>query len=339
MVQTGFGGPEVVRLQRVTEPEPERAGVLVRVAACALNRLDVIQRHGPGVIPGFALPHIAGMDIAGVVEAVGPDVHGVAEGARVVIDPTVGCGACPRCRAGQRGYCPATRIIGGNVPGGLAELVAVPAAAVVPIPDAVSFTDAAALPTAWATAWHAVHSVGAAGRGECVVVQAGASAVGLAAIQLLKRAGATVVAAASTPAKVAQARTAGADVGVLGAAEVPPVVAELTNGQGADLVLDPVGAQTWDASVAALGIGGRLVMLGNLGGDRVAFSLANIYHRGLRLLGAGAYTGEELRAALSACFADGMWLPHAGEFGLAELPDAWSLLEDRHTVGKVLVLP
>src|SRR5262245_25764341 len=88
MVQTGFGGPDVVRLQRVDEPEPRSGEVLVRVAACALNRLDVIQRNGPGVIPGFSLPHIAGTDIAGTVEAVAPDVGNVLAGARVVIDPT-----------------------------------------------------------------------------------------------------------------------------------------------------------------------------------------------------------------------------------------------------------
>jgi NADPH:quinone reductase-like Zn-dependent oxidoreductase len=339
MVQTGFGGPEVVAMQGVTEPAPERGEVLVRVAACALNRLDVIQRNGPGVIPGFTLPHIAGMDIAGTVAAVGADVRTVVEGARVVIDPTLGCGSCPRCLAGQRGYCPRTRVIGGNVPGGLAELVAVPADAVVPIPADISLSAAAALPTAWATAWHAVHGVGAVSIGECVVVQAGASAVSLAAIQLLKRAGATVVAVASSRAKVDEALAAGADLGVLNHDRLPRAVADFTNGHGADMVLDHVGAETWDASVGALCIGGRLVMLGNLSGDRVGFSLANVYHRGLRLLGAGAYSADEFQAALSASFADGFRLPRAGEFGLDELARAWSVLEDRNTIGKVIVLP
>lgn len=338
MVQTDFGGPEVVRMQHLPAPRPRRGEVLVRVGACALNRLDVIQRLGPGVLPGFTLPHIAGMDIAGTVVVTGAAVA-VAEGERVVIDPTLGCGACPRCLVGDRGYCAQARVIGGNVPGGLAELVAVPADAVARIPDHVGLTEAAALPTAWATAWHAVHTVGQVAAGECVVVQAGASAVSLAAIQLAKRAGAGVVAVASTEDKLAAAREAGADLGVRNDDQLPQAVAAFTHGHGAEMVLDHVGAQTWDASLGALGIGGRIVMLGNLSGDRVGFSLANVYHRGLRLLGAGAYSAADFRSALTACFEHGMRLPAAGEFGLDELPAAWSAVEARETVGKVIVLP
>ena len=339
MVQTDFGGPEVVRLQRVPEPKLQQGEVLVRVGACALNRLDVIQRRGPAVIPGFSLPHIAGVDIAGTVAATGPGVASVAEGARVVIDPTVGCGSCPRCRAGQRGYCAQARVIGGNAPGGLAELVAAPADAVLPVPDEIPLPEAAALPTAWATAWHAVHCVGQVAPGDCVVVQAAASAVGLAAIQLCKRAGATVVAVASSADKIAGACAAGADLGLRNDERLPRAVADFTHGNGAEMVLENVGAETWDASLGALGIGGRLVMLGNIGGDRVAFSLANVYHRGLRLLGAGAYSAADFRAALRACFEDDLRLPMAAEFDLEDLPDAWSAVEARATVGKVIVLP
>jgi NADPH:quinone reductase-like Zn-dependent oxidoreductase len=339
MVQTDFGGPDVVQLQLVPEPEPQAGEVLVRVAACALNRLDVIQRRGPAVIPGFSLPHIAGMDIAGTVAGKGRDVSNVDDAARVVIDPTLGCGSCTHCRADQRGYCAHARIIGGNSPGGLAELVAVPADAAVSVPDEVPLVEAAALPTAWATAWHAVHCIGQVAPGECVVVQAGASAVGLAAIQLIKRAGATVVAVASTTTKIADAIASGADLGVRNDEDLPRTVAEFTHGSGADMVLDHVGAETWDASLSSLAIAGRLVMLGNISGDRVGFSLADVYHRGLRLLGAGAYSADDFQTALRVCFEDGLRLPTAGEFGLEDLPDAWSAVEARDTVGKVIVLP
>lgn len=339
MVQTDFGGPEVVRLQLVPEPEPEPGEVLIRVGACALNRLDVIQRRGPAVIPGFSLPHIAGMDIAGTVAGNGQGVTSFVEGARVVVDPTLGCGSCVHCRSDRRGYCADARIIGGNSPGGLAELVAVPADAVVPVPDDVPIAEAAALPTAWATAWHAVHCVGQVAPGECVVVQAGASAVGLAAIQLIKRAGATVVAVTSTAAKVADAVAAGADLGVLNDEDLSRAVSAFTHDHGAEMVLDHVGAETWDSSLSALAIGGRLVMLGNISGDRVGFSLADVYHRGLRLLGAGAYSSDDFHTALRVCFENDLRLPTAGEFGLEDLPDAWSAVEARDTVGKVIVRP
>lgn len=339
MVQTDFGGPEVVRLQLVPEPEPQTGEVLIRVGACALNWLDLIQRRGPAVIPGFSLPHIAGMDIAGTVARTGQGVTGFAVGARVVIDPTLGCGSCVHCKSDQRGYCAQARVIGGNSPGGLAELVTVPADAVLQVPDDVPLAEAAALPTAWATAWHAVHCVGGVAPGECAVVQAGASAVGLAAIQLVKRAGAAVVAAASTPAKVADAIAAGADLGVSNDDDLPRAVAEFTHGNGAEMVLDHVGAETWDASLGTLAVGGRLVMLGNISGDRVSFSLADVYHRGLRLLGAGAYSADDFQTAMSVCFEDDLRLPTAGAFDLEDLPDAWSVVEARETVGKVIVLP
>lgn len=339
MVQVDFGGPEVVLLRDVVEPAVGPDDLLVRVAACGLNRLDVIQRRGPGVLPGFRLPHIAGMDIAGTVVDVGERVTGVRAGDRVVVDPTQGCGICRTCRSGNRAYCEQLRVIGGNAPGGLAELVAVRADTALPIPDSVSLVDAAALPTACATAWHAVVTVAAVVPGECVVVQAGASAVSLAVIQIARRAGATVIAVASNEAKLEAARSAGAALGVRNEERLPETVREFTQGAGADVVIDHVGAATWDASLACLAIGGRMVLLGNTSGDQVAFSLANVFHRGLRLIGAGGYTAADFTSAIKTAFDTGAVLPVAGKYPLDELPAAWASLESRDTVGKVVVLP
>ncbi|MGH8862508.1 MAG: alcohol dehydrogenase catalytic domain-containing protein [Jatrophihabitantaceae bacterium] len=339
MVQVDFGGPEVVHLQDVVEPAVGSDDILVRVGACGLNRLDVIQRRGPGVLPGFRLPHIAGMDVAGTVVAAGEAVAGLAAGDRVVVDPTQGCAACRACRAGDRAYCAQLRVIGGNVPGGLAELVAVRADAALRIPDALSLSDAATLPTAWATAWHAVVTAARVAPGECVVVQAGASAISLAIIQLAQRAGATVIAVASTEDKIAAARAAGAALGVQDTDRLPDAVQAFTQGTGADVVIDHVGAATWDASLACLCVGGRMVLLGNTSGDQVGLSLANIFHRGLRLIGAGGYTAEDFTAAIAAAFECSGLQPVAGEFALDELPAAWAAIESRDTVGKVVVVP
>lgn len=338
MVQMDFGGPEVVHLRDVTEPAMGSDDVLVRVGACGMNRLDVIQRNGPGVLPGFHLPHIAGMDVAGTVVAVGDRVHEIETGTRVVVDPTQGCGHCRNCVAGARAYCEHLRVIGGNVPGGLAELVAVRADTVIAIPPHRTLTDAATLPTAWATAWRSV-TAAAVAPGECVVVQAGASAISLAIIQIARRAGATVVAVASSDEKLEAARVAGASLGVRNEADLADSVREFTQGIGADVVIDHVGADTWDASLAALAIGGRMVLLGNTSGDRVSLSLANMFHRGLRLIGAGGYTAQDFRAAMETAFGEGVHLPVAGEYALDELPAAWSVVESRSTVGKVVVLP
>jgi NADPH:quinone reductase-like Zn-dependent oxidoreductase len=339
MVQTGFGGPEVVCPRHVPDPEPGPLDVVVRVGACALNRLDVLQRRGPAVLPGFRLPHIAGMDAAGSVAAVGSGVTAVAVGDRVVLDPTLGCGTCPRCLAGEAGHCPALRVVGGNVPGGFAEYVAAPASLAYRLPEHVDVDEVVALPTAWSIAWRATHGVGRVRPGEWVVVQAAASAVSIAAVQLARRAGARVVAVASTDEKLALAAELGADLLLRNDDDVPAAVREHTGGRGADLVLDHVGAATWHASVASLGVGGRLVVFGNTSGDQVAFSLADVYHRGLRLLGAGAYTAADFTAVLDAYCAGGLRVPRAAGYGLAELPAAFARQEARDTIGKVLVHP
>lgn len=338
MVQVDFGGPEVVLLRDVVEPAVGCDDVLVQVGACGLNRLDLTQRNGPGVLPGFRLPHIAGMDVAGTVVAVGDRVAGVHAGDRVVVDPTQGCGTCRRCTSGNRAYCAELRIIGGNVPGGLAEYVAVRADTVIPVPDRLTLTEAATLPTAWATAWHAVVTVAGTKPGECVVVQAGASAVSLAAIQIATRAGATVIAVASTERKLTAAAAAGAALGVTNEAGLPTAVHEFTQGAGADVVIDHVGAATWDPSLACLAIGGRMVLLGNTSGDEVTLSLANAFHRGLHLMGAGGYTGQDFTNGIRAAFDVGA-RPAAGEYALEQLPDAWSAVESRETIGKVVVVP
>jgi NADPH:quinone reductase-like Zn-dependent oxidoreductase len=339
MVQHGFGGPEVVRLRHVEDPKPGPKDVIVQVWACALNRLDVAQRRGPAVLPGFTLPHIAGLDISGCVAAVGADVTTISVGERVLIDPTIGCGACQDCRAGERGYCATLRVIGGNVPGGFAEYVAAPADLVHRVPDEVSLDEAAALPTAWSAAWHALHGVGQIRPRDCVVVQAATSSISIAAIQLAKRADARVVAVASSDEKLAVAGELGADLVLHYTDRVVEAVRGYTDGRGADLVLDHVGAATWRSSIAFLRNGGRLVMLGNTSGDEVSFSLANIFHRGLRLLGAGAYTADDFTAMIDAYWEGGLRIIQAAEYQLEDLHAAFDLQESRGTIGKVLVRP
>ncbi|GAA0817914.1 zinc-binding dehydrogenase [Streptosporangium amethystogenes subsp. fukuiense] len=339
LVQTAFGGPEAVSVQRVADPEPGPYDVVVQVGACALNRLDLLQRRGPGVLPGFSLPHIAGMDIAGRVVATGSAVTGLTAGDRVVVDPTVGCGSCPHCLAGERGHCARLRVIGGNMPGGYAEFVAVPADLAHPVPDHVDLDEAAALPTPWSTAWNATYAVGKVTAGDCVVIQGAAGSVSIAAVQLAKRAGAQVVAVAGSDEKLAVAAGLGADLLLRNDAPITDAVRDYTGGRGADVVLDHVGAATWRHSLSCLRIGGRLVTFGNTSGDQVSLSLAEIYHRGLRLLGAGAYAPADFTAMLDAYFAGGMRTLRAAECGLEDLHESFGLERSRDLVGRVLVRP
>ncbi|WP_420116406.1 alcohol dehydrogenase catalytic domain-containing protein [Micromonospora sp.] len=337
MVQTGFGGAEVLSLRHLPDPEPGPADVVVRVHTAAVNRLDLLQRR-TALLPGFELPHVGGMDVAGQVDAVGPQVTTVRPGDRVLIDPTIGCGACATCKNGQPGYCATLAVVGGNRPGGFAEYVTVPATVVHRVPAHVDLAEAAALPTAWSLGWHAVHRVGGVRAGEWVLVQAATSAVSIAAVQLARRAGARVLAVARTEAKRAVAADLGADVLDLDEHTVERVL-EYTDGHGVDLAVDHVGTATWATSLASLRTGGRIVLLGNTTGDQVSFSLSDVYRRGLRLLGAGAYRPADFADMLDAYFTGGLRVLRGAEYPLADLAQAYARQESGDLVGKILVRP
>ncbi|GAA3391894.1 alcohol dehydrogenase catalytic domain-containing protein [Cryptosporangium minutisporangium] len=339
MVQTAFGGPEVVAAQDVPRPTIAADEALIQVAACAVNRMDLLQRSGPALLPGFTLPHIGGMDVAGTVVEVGADVPDLAVGARVVIDPTLGCGDCTYCQVGDSGYCGGVTVTGGNRPGGFAEYVAVKAVQVHAVPDEAALTTAAALPSSWATAYHALFPVGRLTAGETILIQAAASAVSVAAVQLALETGARVVAVAGSEAKLDAVRALGVEHCVPLDADPVAYVRDLTDGRGAEIALDHVGPATWPVSLGALGVRGRLVFMGQTSGDQVSFGLAGAYHREIALLGSGAYTPDDFHRALKTFWSGDLSAPIAAELPLEALPQAFDVLTDRTTVGKVLVAP
>lgn len=287
-VQRTFGGPEAIALEDVPDPTVGSSDVLVKVHACAVNRLDILQRIGPPVVPNFSLPHIAGMDVAGEVVAVGRDVSEVAVGDRVILEPFVTCGTCRRCRSGLRAYCENLRTIGSTRPGGYAELVVAPARNCVPWPSRLSAVEAASLPVCGLTAWHSVVKVGQIKGGETMFVHGGGSGVSVAAIQFAKALGARVITTVSSAAKVAAAEALGVDT-VIDRSTTPwlSAVLEATDGEGVDLVFDHVGAAVFAECVQALRVEGRMVFAGTTTGTDATFDLRSAYHHGRALLGCG----------------------------------------------------
>jgi NADPH:quinone reductase-like Zn-dependent oxidoreductase len=334
------GGSDVLVLEQLPVPEPGPGEVLVEVAACGLNHLDLLQRRGPALIPGFELPHIAGMDVAGTIVATGAGVPTTRTGDRVLLNPAIGCGSCSPCTSGSDGFCLSAGVIGGNRPGGYAEYVVVPAVNVHPVPDGVSLTEAAVLPTIWMTAWHALTATTTLRAGETVLIHAGASGVSTAAIQLAKAAGTTVIATASTDAKMAYAAALGADVVVNSATDnVVAAARAATGGRGVDVVIDHVGPAVWDASIYSLAPRGRLVFFGNTTGGRAEFDLVYAYHFGLQLLGSDPYDADEFPAMLAAYWASDFVTPIDSEFALADVAAAQDRLEARLALGKIALIP
>jgi NADPH:quinone reductase-like Zn-dependent oxidoreductase len=331
------GGPEVLAVESVPDPTPGPGQVLVRVRACALNHLDLWQRRGLDrvVIP---LPHISGADVAGeVVAAPGGEV---APGARVLLQPGLSCGRCAACLDGRDNECRRYDVLGYQSDGGYAELVVVPAANVVPIPDGIPFASAAAFPLTFLTAWHMLVTRARVRPGETVLVVAGASGVGQAAVQIARLHGARVIATAGSAAKIERVRGLGADHVVHHHDEdVPAVVRGLTGKRGVDVVVEHVGQATWDRSVRALAPGGRLVICGNTTGWQAAVDLRFLFSRQLSLLGSYMGTKGELLAALPFFLAGRLTPLVDAVLPLDAAAEAHRRLERGDVAGKLVLQP
>jgi NADPH:quinone reductase-like Zn-dependent oxidoreductase len=334
-------GEDVLLLEEVPDPEPGPTDVVLDVAATALNRLDVLQRQGLFQLPGFSLPHIAGMDVAGVVSAVGAKVVGVTVGDRVVVDPSLAGVDEGSNLAGRGDLHGELGIIGATVDGGYAEKCLVPSSHVYALPSAMSFEQAATFPTCYLTASHALFSVGGLKAGETVMIHAAGSGIGVAALRLAKQAGATILATAGTDEKCEQARELGAEE-VLNnrTGEVADWARRVTSGAGVDLVLDCVGTALFGSSLFALGHGGRLVCCGNASGDEAVIpSLGYLFHSGIKIFGSDPYHPDEFGPAWERFCADSQPPVIDSVFPLAEAAQAQERLLSGDHFGKILLRP
>jgi NADPH:quinone reductase-like Zn-dependent oxidoreductase len=329
-----FGDPSVLRLVSVPDPVPGPDEVLIRVHATALNRLDVLQRRGPGRLPGFTLPHIPGMDVAGEI------VAGPRTGERVVVNPALHCGSCARCQSGDDAFCPDMRIVGANRPGGYAELVAVPSSHALPIPDGVPYEEAAGIPTVYGTAWQALVVRGGLRPGETVVVHGAGSGMSIAGAQIAARMGATVIVTSGSDEKLA--RMAGIGVEHLinhRREDLAAAVRDLTAGRGADLVFDHVGPALFTQSLAALRLRGRLVFCGNTTGDHVDLNLVDVFRCGISLIGAESYSAETFTQMLEWYWSAGCKPIIDSVHPLTDATQAHHRLEHGASFGKILLTP
>ena len=332
-----FGGPEVLRYEDVSDPQPRKDQVLIRVKACALNHLDIWVRKG---FPGVSLPHILGSDIAGEIVAVGDYLTGFTPGQRVLLAPMHFCNRCAKCVAGLQNQCREFTVLGNGVDGGYCELIAVPAVNVIPIPDSLDFDQAASLPLVFLTAWHML--VGRAGirLGQTVLVLGAGSGVGIAAIQIAKMFHARVITTAGDEKKLEKARALGADYGINHYQQkISQEVRKITNKEGVDIVVEHVGVATWEESMKSLKPGGAIVTCGATTGPNVAFDLRFLFSRQLSMLGSYMGTMGELHDVLSHVFAGRLKPVVDRTFPLKEARAAHEYLEASQMFGKVVLNP
>ncbi|QDE41326.1 NAD(P)H-quinone oxidoreductase [Luteibacter pinisoli] len=318
-----FGEPSVLQLAELPDPVVRPHDLLVRVHAAGVNRADVLHRVGHYGRSDFGDSTLMGLEIAGVVVAMGSDVRTWNLGDRVM------------------------GIVGG---GGYAELARIDYRMALPIPSGVEYVEAAAIPEVFVTAHEALVHLGRLGAGETVLIHAAASGVGSAAVQLAKACGARVFATARG-SKLDRVRELGADVGIdYTSTDFAQAIQEATDGHGVDLIVDFVGGTYFERNLASLDFGGRLVQVGMLGGgDMPVIDLQRLLYRHLHIFGTVMKSRPQAeKQAMTKRFRD-TWLDHFSSglllpvvdsvFPLAQAADAHRRMESNESVGKIVLRP
>ncbi|GCE46540.1 NADPH:quinone reductase-like Zn-dependent oxidoreductase [Thermosporothrix hazakensis] len=332
------GDTSVLRIEDVPEPTPGPTDVIVKVHACGINRLDIYSRTGRTKVA--PMPHIAGSEVAGEIAALGNAVSGLQIGQAVVVAPYLFCGVCEFCRSGEECICLRGDIVGLGNQGGYAEYVRVPATNIVPLPEGVDTLSAAAVGLAAITAWHMLTKRVTLHPGQDVLILSGGSGVGSAAIQFAKLSGARVITTVSTEEKRARALELGADE-VIHYHELDFLkeVRRLTNKRGVDVVIEHVGAETWEKSVACLSRNGKLVTCGATTGNESTLNIWNLFAKEMTLIGSYGGTRQDLAEVLKLVAAKVFEPVIDSTYPLEEIARAHSRLESRQSFGKILVTP
>lgn len=327
------GGNDRLRLETdFPDPVAESGEVVLRVRASSLNYHDVFTRRG---MPGIKLPFpvIIGLDVAGEIASVGPDVTGWQVGDRVLVDPI------DRVKGG---------LVGETTHGGLAELCRVPAHQLLRLPDEVSFDDAAALPVAYGTALRMMYRVGQVKAGERVLILGASGGVGVCAVQLAKLAGAYVIACAGSAEKAERLRELGADDVILYTEEDFVDVVRTRYGKaarrrgapnngGVDVVVNFTGGDTWTRSLRTLRQGGRILTCGATAGFDPKEDLRFIWTFELEVRGSNGWDREDLFELLDLVAARKLRVVVDRKWPLEQGAEALASIENRQVVGKVLV--
>ena len=319
------GGPEVLTFVDRPDPVPGPGEILVRVHATGLNRADLMQRQGLYPPPPDA-DDVLGLEMAGVVAEVGP-------AGQVTAGP---------------GFSVGDRVCAVLASGGYAEFVVVPAAHALPVPDDLDWLGAAAVPEAFATAWDNVFTRAELQSGETLLIHGGSSGVGTALVQLARRAGARVCVTASSEAKLAACAELGAACLIdYTQQDFVEEVRRFTDGRGADVILDMVGAAYLERNVAALATEGRLTVIGLQRGRKGTLDMGRVLARRLRIMGSTlrarsreekGTVAQQLRAHVWPGFSDGSLHPvvHA-VYDWTEVQDAHRAMEAGGHIGKLVL--
>ena len=286
------------------------------------------------------MPHILGSDFAGTVAAVGENVSHYAIGDRVGVNPGIWDGTCEFCLSGEAGpLCNNFKILGEHLPGGYAEFAAVPARNLIKLPGNFGFKESAASSLVFLTAWRMLKTQVALKKNETILIIGAGGGVSSAAIQIAKHLGATVLATTSSNIKMEQTRTLGADkvYNYKENADWAKNVYLDTKKRGVDVVLDSIGASTWEQSLRSLRNGGRLVTCGATSGPIGNTNISLVFWRQLRIIGSTMATHSEFTEVMNLIFKGVLRPVISKEFPLQEAANAHQYLSRMERFGKIVL--
>ncbi len=332
-----FGGPDVLRYGDIPDPKPGPGEVVVQLKSAALNHVDIDIREGVSRFD-FAMPHILGLEGAGVVAELGEGVRDLSIGDRVAVSYIRTCGVCEWCKRGMDNLCSSRRLFGEHIPGTYAQYMVAPANHCLKMPENLSFANAAASLVAFGTAWHALQSRGNLRVGETVLIHSVGSGVASAALQIAKAAGATVIATASTDEKLRRATEYGADHVVnYTSRDVNAFVEEVTRGRGVEMIFDVVGGEVFQKSLFVLRPYGRLISIGAHAGEVVQFDIIEFFRRHVSYISSHTQTRDELSTVLELIARKTFSPVVHTSYSLEQAAEAQIELASRQNFGKILL--
>ena len=330
--ERGVAGPRLTQPEKPARPED---GVLVRMLAASVNRVDLYMRDsGAGIT--HDLPLVMGVDGVGEVLETGPD-SACRPGDRVILYPYDFCGHCRYCVAGDQPLCLRARIFGEHVNGSFTEIMAVPERSLVRLSPDADIEQAATLGVAYLTVWRMVFGKMQAGPGQIVFVQGAGGGVAYAAMQLARMAGARVIVSTSGAEKLSHFHGLGIEAVDYRDGDMVKQVLAKTGGEGADLVIDNVGEKTWPSSLRIMARGGHLATCGATTGAHPSADIQRLFVRQLSIHGSTMGSLEEFRRLVRA-FESGAFVPPIDStWPLAEVPAAFARLEQADRMGKIVI--
>jgi NADPH:quinone reductase-like Zn-dependent oxidoreductase len=326
-----------MRYEAVADPAPGTGQVVVDVAACGLNHLDLwLEENGLPVKP--VLPRIQGCEVAGRVALVGEGVQGWREGDAVAVQSNLFCGRCEFCERGEESLCLQGKLLGVDCDGGFAERLLVPADALVAVPEGVDLLDSAALTLAGSTAMHMLTDRVQVREGDWVLVMGAASGVGSAAIQIARHRGARVITTGRTEAKRELGLTLGAEHAVDTSAEKwMSEVRRMTGRRGVDVIVEHVGGVVLEQCFHCLARGGAIVTCGATAGREVKLDLWPLFVKQQRLVGSYGRNRSDMAATLQAV-AEGWLRPVVHQvYEMQDTARAFADLRSGRVLGKAVI--